>query len=182
MWTRSFRISGRSQFLRAVLILGVVGLAACSTNGKQRAGADEVSENTAEQEPAPSPDSIAQAQQEMEGSRRELEEQVRRDREELPQREGTLPGGKLHELAREEMAKAVQLCRAAPRRLVEVEVSLDTEGEVQAVDLRTGSGDETCDQAVVGALQASRWVPCQDLGEPAPCRVAYALTLGSPLH
>lgn len=104
------------------------------------------------------------------------------EREELPNREDTLPGGKVRELAREEMEEALQLCRAAPSRFVEAEVELDPEGEVQSLELRTGSGEQACDRAVSRALKASSWVSCHDLREPAPCRVSYALSLGSPLH
>lgn len=148
----------------------------------QRAHPDATVEAAEEEPPEPSPEEVDQAEQELEDARRELEEQVRREREELPRREGALPGGKVRELAREEMEEALQLCRTAPRRFVEAEVDLDAAGEAQSVELRTGSGEQDCDQAVSRALQASSWMSCQELGEPAPCRVSYALSLGSPLH
>jgi len=182
MWTKSFPTSGPSRFRRALLVLGVMVVGACSTNEAQRATSEARGEAAEEQPAEPSAESIAQAQQEMEEARRELEEQVRREREELPARESTLPGGKVRELAREEMEEVLELCRHAPRRFVEAEVDLDGAGEAQSVELRTGAGDQDCDQAVIRALQASSWTSCQELGEPAPCRVSYALSLGSPLH
>ena len=182
MWTRSFRNSGPSRFLSAILLFGLVGACACSTNEKKRATPDAAPEKASEQQTALSPKSIAKPRKEMEDARLELEEQVRRQREDRQTREHMLPGGKVQELAREEMAEAVQLCRTAPRRFLEAELELDTEGQVESIELRTGSGTQGCDQAVIRALQASRWASCQELGEPAPCRVSYALTLGSPLH
>jgi hypothetical protein len=182
MWTKSFRISGPSRFHRVLLVVGVVLAGACSTNETQRATRDAAGGATEEQQKKSSPESIAQAEEAMEGARRELEEHLRREREELPRREDTLPGGKVIELAREEMEEALQHCRTAPRRFVEAEVALDRAGKAQAVELRTGSGEQGCDQAVIRALQASSWVSCKELGEPAPCRVGYALSLGSPLH
>jgi hypothetical protein len=158
----------------------VVG--ACSTNEAQRATSDATGEAAEEQPAGPTAESIAQAEQEMEDARQELEKQVRREREKLPRREGALPGGRVRELAREEMEEALQLCRTAPRRFVEAEVDLDAAGEAQAVKLRTGSGDQDCDQAVSRALQASSWISCQELGEPTPCHVSYALSLGAPRH
>ena len=182
MSTKCFRSSAPSRFRKVVLLLGVLGVCACSTNETQRATPDGAGESAGEQQAAPSPKSIARAREEIEDARRELEEQVRREREELPRREDTMPGGKVLELARQEMEGAVQDCRTAPKRFVEAEVELDTAGRVQSVGLRTASGDQRCDDALIRALQASRWVSCQDLGEPAPCRVSYALSLGSPLH
>lgn len=182
MWTKSFLTSGPSPFHRVLLVLGVLVVGACSTNEAQRATPDATGEAAEEQPAGPSPESIAQAQQEMEEAGRELEEQVRREREELPARDDTLPGGKVRELAREEMEEALQLCRTAARRFVEAEVALNAAGEAQSVELRTGSGKQDCDQAVIRALAASSWASCEELGEPAPCRVSYLLTLGSPLH
>lgn len=148
----------------------------------ERATPDGAGEEAKELLAAPSSESIAQAREKVEDARRELEKQVRREREELPRREDTMLGGKVLELAQGEMEGAVQLCRTATRRFVEAEVELDTAGRVQSVELRTASGDQRCDDALIRALQGSRWVSCQDLGEPAPCRVSYALSLGSPLH
>jgi hypothetical protein len=182
IWTKSFRNSGPSRFLSVFLLFAVVGACACSTNEKEQATPDAAAEKASEQQTVPSPESIAKARKEMEDARRTLEEQVRREREDLPMRQNMLPGGKVRELAREEMAEVVQLCRAAPRRFVEAEVELDTEGQVQSIEVRTGSGEQGCDQAVTRALQASSWASCQELGEPAPCLVSYALSLGSPLH
>lgn len=182
MWTKSFLTSGPSRFLRALLVLGLLVVGACSTNEAQRASSDETGDAAEEQPAGPSPEAIAQAEQEMEDARQELEEQIRREREELPRREGALPGGKVRELAGEEMEEALQLCRTAPRRFIEAEVDLDAAGEAQSVELQTGSGEQDCDQAVSRALQASSWMSCQELGEPPPCRVSYKLSLGSPLH
>ena len=182
MWTKSFRSSGRSRFRRAVLLVGVLGVSACLTSETQRTTPDGAGDTAKDQQATVSPESISQAQQEMEDARRELEEQIRREREELPRRQDTLPGGKMRELARDEMEEALQLCRTAPRRFVEAKVELDPAGEAQSVELRTGSGEPGCDRAVIRALQASSWMSCQDLREPAPCRVSYALSLGSPLH
>lgn len=184
MWTKSFRTSGPSRFRRALLVLGAVVVCACSTNEAQRASSDTAGETAEKQQEriGPSPESIAQAEKEMEEARRELEEQARREREELPAPEATLPGGKVRELAREEMEEALELCRSAPRRFVEAEVELDAAGKAQFVELRNGSGEKDCDRAVSQALEASSWVSCQELGELAPCRVSYALSLGSTLH
>lgn len=139
-------------------------------------------ENTTEEKSAPATKPIAGAQQEMESARRQLVEQVRRERQELPTREGAFPAGKVRELAREEIEEALQLCRTAPRQFVEAEVDLNAAGEAQSVELRTESGEQDCDQAVIRALEASSWAPCEELGEPAPCRVSYALSLGSHFH
>ena len=183
MLTRSFQSCGRSRFLRVIALLGVLVAGACSTNDRQRATSDTAGKATEEQQQAaPSAWAIAEAQQEMEAAGRELEKQVDRERRELPRREETLPGGKVRALAREEMRAAVQGCRTAPRRFVQAEVQLDVGGRAQSVKLRTGSGEPDCDHAVIRALEASEWVPCQEIGEQAPCRVSYALSLGSPLH
>lgn len=182
MSTKSFRTSDRSPFRKALLVLGLVVVGACSTSETQHAIPDTTREAAEEQPTEPSPETIAQAQGEMEEARRELEEQVRRQREELPRRRDTLTGGKVRELAREEMEEALRLCRAAPRRFIEAEVELDPAGKARTVELRTDTGEQACDQALIRALQASSWMSCQELGEPAPCHVSYALSLGSSLH
>lgn len=183
MWTKSFRTSGLSPFLSALLVLGVLVVStSCSTNETQRATPDATREATGDQPTEPSPEAIAQAEKEMEEARQDLEEHVRREREKLPRREDALPGGKVRELAREEMEEALRLCRATLRRFIEADVELDPTGEAQSVELRTGTGQQDCDQAVIRALLASSWTSCQELGEPAPCRVSYVLSLGPGFH
>lgn len=128
----------------------------------------------------PTPEDIDEARRQRAEAKELLEEQARQ--QDVVADEEHLPGGEILELDDGTMQQALEACQDASRKYVAVVVELGSDAAVQAVEIRSSSEHPACDEAVRTMLEASRWLSCQELGQDTPCRVRYALTLGSPLH
>jgi len=166
-----------SQFLSSSLALLVLSTSACSPQGRATTQAVEVQQAEQSQ-----PEVQPLGSKEIGEMERELRESILADAAAEQATEPQPGGAQFLGVDPVHFAKAAEHCTGDLNRLVRYRVRLDESGTPLAIRVTEGSGSRQCDDALVFALEKSRWQPCLVAGVPAACEVDTSISLPGAAH